>query len=62
MTSSIDKSEGENISVRELNVVHQSCNRAFLRSSIEEYDGTLGSLEILLPSSYARAYVYENVT
>ena len=53
MTASVDKSEGENISIRELNVVHQSCNNAFLRSSIEEYDGTLGSLEILLASCIA---------
>ena len=50
MTTSVDKCEGENISIREINVVHQSCNSAFLRSSIEEYDGVLGSLEILLAS------------
>lgn len=53
VATSIDKCEGENISIREFNVVHQSCNSAFLRSSIEEYDGTLGSLEILLASCMA---------
>ena len=53
MAASIDKREVENISVRELNVVHQSCNNAFLRSSIEVYEGILGSLEILLASYIA---------